>query len=34
MRTRKAGNSQCSPDGKWIFYSGKDRIYRMPVRRW
>ncbi len=24
------GESQCSPDGKWIFYSGKDRIYRMP----
>ena len=27
----QAGNSQCSPDGKWIFYSGKDRIYRMPA---
>ncbi len=26
----QAGNSLCSPDGKWIFYSGKDRIYRMP----
>ncbi|MGA9812676.1 MAG: protein kinase, partial [Terriglobales bacterium] len=25
------GESQCSPDGKWIFYSGKDRIYRMPA---
>jgi serine/threonine protein kinase len=27
----QAGISQCSPDGKWIFYTGKDRIYRMPV---
>jgi serine/threonine protein kinase/Tol biopolymer transport system component len=27
----QAGNSQCSPDGKWIFFSGKDRIYRMPA---
>ena len=27
----QAGNSLCSPDGKWIFYSGKDRIYRMPA---
>ena len=26
-----AGNSQCSPDGKWIFYSGKDTIFRMPA---
>jgi serine/threonine protein kinase/Tol biopolymer transport system component len=27
----QAGNSQCSPDGKWIFFSGKDGIYRMPA---
>ncbi len=27
----EAGDSQCSPDGKWIFYAGKDRIFRMPV---
>ena len=27
----QAGNSLCSPDGKSIFYSGKDRIYRMPA---
>jgi serine/threonine protein kinase len=27
----QAGTSQCSPDGKWIFYTGKDRIFRMPV---
>ena len=27
----QAGNSLCSPDGKWIFYSGKDKIYRMPA---
>ncbi|MBS1851827.1 MAG: serine/threonine-protein kinase [Acidobacteria bacterium] len=25
------GESQCSPDGKWIFYSGKDKIFRMSV---
>ncbi len=23
-------DSECSPDGKWIFYSVKDTIYRMP----
>jgi serine/threonine protein kinase/Tol biopolymer transport system component len=23
-------DSECSPDGKWIFYSIKDTIYRMP----
>jgi eukaryotic-like serine/threonine-protein kinase len=27
----EAGDSQCSPDGKWIFYAGKDKIFRMPV---
>ena len=27
----EAGDSQCSPDGKWIFYAGKDSIFRMPV---
>ena len=27
----QAGISQCSPDGKWIFYTTKDTIYRMPV---
>ena len=27
----EAGISQCSPDGKWIFYTTKDTIYRMPV---
>ena len=27
----QAGTSQCSPDGKWIFYTSKDAIYRMPV---
>jgi serine/threonine protein kinase/Tol biopolymer transport system component len=26
----EAGTSQCSPDGKWIFYANKDTIYRMP----
>ena len=30
----QAGISECSPDGKWIFYSAKDTIYRMPIRRW
>ena len=27
----QAGISLCSPDGKWIFYTTKDAIYRMPV---
>jgi eukaryotic-like serine/threonine-protein kinase len=27
----QAGISLCSPDGKWIFYTTKDTIYRMPV---
>ena len=27
----QAGNSLCSPDGKWMFYSAKDKIYRMPA---
>jgi eukaryotic-like serine/threonine-protein kinase len=27
----EAGDSQCSPDGKWIFYAGKEKIFRMPV---
>ena len=27
----QAGISECSPDGKWIFYTTKDTIYRMPV---
>ena len=27
----EAGISLCSPDGKWIFYTTKDAIYRMPV---
>jgi Tol biopolymer transport system component len=27
----QAGLSLCSPDGKWIFYTTKDAIYRMPV---
>jgi len=27
----QAGVSLCSPDGKWIFYTTKDAIYRMPV---
>jgi len=26
-----AGDSDCSPDGKWVYYSGKDKIYRMPA---
>jgi Tol biopolymer transport system component len=25
------GDSECSPDGKWVFYSLKTKIYRMPV---
>jgi eukaryotic-like serine/threonine-protein kinase len=27
----EGGDSQCSPDGKWIFYAGKEKIFRMPV---
>ena len=27
----QAGISLCSPDGKWMFYTTKDAIYRMPV---
>jgi eukaryotic-like serine/threonine-protein kinase len=27
----QAGISECSPDGKWIFYTTKDTIYRMPA---
>jgi Tol biopolymer transport system component len=27
----EAGQSTCSPDGKWIFYTGKEAIYRIPV---
>ena len=27
----QAGLSECSPDGKWIFYTSKDSVYRMPV---
>ena len=27
----QAGISLCSPDSKWIFYTTKDAIYRMPV---
>ncbi|MGH9539325.1 MAG: hypothetical protein ACRD3H_15470, partial [Terriglobales bacterium] len=27
----EAGDSDCSPDGKWVYYSGKDKIYRMSV---
>jgi Tol biopolymer transport system component len=23
--------SDCSPDGKWVFYTLKDKVYRMPV---
>ena len=25
------GDSECSPDGKWIFYGLKTKIYRIPV---
>jgi serine/threonine protein kinase/Tol biopolymer transport system component len=27
----QAGNSMCSPDGKWIFYTSTAAIFRMPV---
>ena len=27
----QAGISLCSPDGKWIFYTSKVAIFRMPV---
>ncbi len=27
----EVGDSQCSSDGKWVFYGRKDKIYRMPV---
>jgi serine/threonine protein kinase/Tol biopolymer transport system component len=26
-----AGDSDCSPDGKWVYYGSKDKIYRMPA---
>ena len=25
------GDSDCSPDGKWVYYGSKDKIYRMPA---
>jgi eukaryotic-like serine/threonine-protein kinase len=27
----EAGQSLCSPDGKWIFYTTREAIYRMPA---